>query len=66
MRVERTVYFIVSKENPIEFHVGDGSMSEDFADAAQYNFKDVAEQELSYFDEPEKFTIIDGTVGINI
>ena len=66
MRIEKTVYYIVTKDRPIEFHAGNGQMRDNFADAEAYQYMDEAEEELETFDEPEKFEIIKGTVGIEV
>lgn len=66
MRIERTVYFIITKKRPIEFHAGDGEMTDEFADAEVYKFLDEAQNELNEFDEPNKFVIIQGTLGCEV
>ena len=66
MLLVREVYFIMTKERPIEFHMGNGNMGCDFTDAEQYITKEQAEKELSEFDEPENYEILKGSVSTEI
>ena len=67
MRIERTIYFIITKNRPIEFYAGDGEFTENFGEGVLYfDFLDEAEDELNDFDEPEKYEIISGTVGVDV
>lgn len=66
MRVEKTIYFIVSKKRPIEFYAGDGEFTENFGEGVYFDFPDEAEDELNDFDEPEKYEILRGTIGVDV
>ena len=66
MRIERTVYFIVTKNRPIEFYAGDGEFTENFREGVYFEFPDEAEDELNDFDESEKYEIISGNVGVDV
>ena len=66
MFVDRTIYFIVSKERPIMFHAGNGELSDDFAEAFQYESYERAYLDLDTFDEPDKFEVIKGRVVVNL
>lgn len=66
MKLERDIYFIVTKGRPTKFHMGDGNMEGDYEDAEMYLKKSVAENVLSTFDEPQDFEIISGTMKVEI
>ena len=62
MKLEKEVYFIITKSRPIRFHMGDGNMEGEFEDAEIYLSKEEAENELSEFDEPENFETLKGMI----
>lgn len=62
MIINAKKYMIVSNDYPIQFHFGDGCMVDYFEEAFLYKSKEHANSELSTFDEPENFRIVE--VGI--
>lgn len=66
MRTARTIYFIISKSHPIEFHIGGGDMSECFKEAKIYEDYYDADREISFFDEPNDYMIITGKIEANL
>ena len=52
-------YMIISNDYPIQFHAGDGCMSDYFEEALLYKSEEGANSELSTFDEPEIFRIVE-------
>lgn len=66
MRIERTVYFITTKDRPVFFHGGDGYLTDDFAEAEIYNFMDEAESEIEEMDAPDSYEIVKGTIGCEV
>ena len=66
MRIVRTIYFIVSKNKPIEFYAGRGEMSEYFRDAKIFDDQFSAEDELLLFDDPDDYEILMGKIEVKI
>lgn len=59
MIINAKKYIIVSNDYPIQFHAGDGCMSDFFEEALFYKSKEGVNGELSTFDEPENFSILE-------
>ena len=59
MIIKTKKYMIVSNDYPIQFHAGDGCMSDFFEEVLFYKSKEHANSELSTFDEPENFSILE-------
>lgn len=59
MIINTKKYMIVSNDYPIQFHAGDGCMSDFFEEALFYKSEEGANTELLTFDEPEIFSILE-------
>ena len=62
MRISRKVFYIRTKDSPIEFHAGNGTMSDLFEDVEIYPDEYMAKDELSKFDTDREYVI--GVAGI--
>jgi hypothetical protein len=60
MKIEKNKYVIATKDFPLQFedNFTDGEDTEFIEDAAFYDFKETAVEELDRFDEPEKRQIL--------
>lgn len=59
MRVEQTKYAIATIVFPLEFAMESGYATENFEESKLWDARSEAEEELSHFDEPAEFQILE-------
>lgn len=59
MIIKNKKYVIISNDYPLKFYTGDGCLDDFFEEAVLYESKERVNGELSTFDEPENFRIVE-------
>lgn len=59
MIIKNKKYVIISNDYPLKFYTGDGCLDDFFEEAVLYESKEQVNGELSTFDEPENFRIVE-------
>lgn len=66
MRINSKVYYIYKPQRPIQFHAGDGALTEEISNIELYGSREQAEDKLRCFDEPHYFDIGEACIYFSI
>ena len=59
MIIKNKKYVIISNDYPLKFYTGDGCLDDFFEESVLYESEERANGELSTFDKPENFRIVE-------